>query len=109
MISNSSFGIDLVFIPRLKVTQSLIERVLSPQEVILYQSRHHDIQFLAGRFAAKEAIFKVLSKQSISMCDIVILPNEEGKPIVYFPPYQLEVSISHDGDYAIAIAQWIKE
>jgi phosphopantetheinyl transferase (holo-ACP synthase) len=43
------------------------------------------------------------------MCDIVILPNEEGKPIVYFPPYQLEVSISHDGDYAIAIAQWIKE
>jgi holo-[acyl-carrier protein] synthase len=105
----ASFGIDLVFVPRLQVTQALIERILSPQEILVFQSRNNDIQFLAGRFAAKEAIFKVLPKQSISMCDIVIMPNEEGKPIVHFPPYHLEVSISHDGDYAIAIAQWIKE
>ncbi len=109
MKSRMSFGVDIVFIPRLKPTQAFIDRILSFEEQKLYLSRNKDVRFLAGRFAAKEAIFKVLPKLSVSMSEIVIMPNEDGKPLVHFPPYQLEVSISHDGDYAIAIAQWIKE
>lgn len=109
MSSSISFGVDLVFIPRLPLTPAFIERILSPQEIHLFETRNRDIHFLAGRFAAKEAIFKVLPKQSLSMNQIVIMPNDDGKPIVFCPPYHLEVSISHDGDYAIAIAQWIKD
>jgi holo-[acyl-carrier protein] synthase len=109
MKSRIAFGVDIVFIPRLKPTPALIDRVLSSEEQKLYHSRKDDLHFLAGRFAAKEAIFKVLPTSSVSMSDIVIMPNADGKPLVHFPPYQLEVSISHDGDYAIAIAQWIKE
>lgn len=105
----SSIGVDIVFIPRINLTQALLERVLSPEEITLFHARHDDKHFFAGRFAAKEAIFKVLPPQSISMNQINILPDANGKPIVHFPPFQLEVSISHDGDYAMAIAQWKKE
>lgn len=75
------------------------------------------LQRLAGKFACKEAVIKVLgsSISEIELVDIEILHKSSGKPIIFLQgtalPYwqkiaasHLDVSISHDGDCAVAIA-----
>lgn len=72
----------------------------------------------AGRFAAKEAVMKVLGKgwPEISWTDIEVLPDENKRPRVFLGPrlldrlksqhiefQDIEVSITHDGDLAAAI------
>ena len=67
---------------------------------------------LAGRFAAKEAVIKVLSKQGANIShskDIEILNDDNGKPFVNSCPLEgvvdkIKISISHDGGFAVAIA-----
>ena len=66
----------------------------------------------AGRFAAKEAIKKcILSTgkvDQIGFNEIEILPGKNGEPIVSLIEklsyIKLEVSISHEKEYAIAMA-----
>jgi phosphopantetheine--protein transferase-like protein len=71
----------------------------------------------AGRFAAKEAVLKVLGcgLGDISLVDIEILSAENGEPRVrlsgraleWFQTLsldQLELSISHHREYAVAVA-----
>jgi len=67
---------------------------------------------LAGKFAAKEAVIKILTKQGINIShlrEIEILNDESGKPFVNSSPLQrfhdkIRISISHDGNFAIAVA-----
>ena len=67
---------------------------------------------LAGKFAAKEAVIKVLSDQGINIShlnQIEILNDESGKPFVSSSPIKginntIRISISHDGGFAIAVA-----
>ncbi len=56
----------------------------------------------AGIFAAKEAYFKALGTGiTKKLKSIEILHNEEGKPYLNGVS-DCDVSISHDGDYAVA-------
>ena len=57
----------------------------------------------AGKFALKEATKKALEIK-LKMTEI-ITSHIKSKPIVIIPSeeYHLEASVSHDGDYAIAI------
>ncbi|GAB1542991.1 hypothetical protein NUACC21_56650 [Scytonema sp. NUACC21] len=77
----------------------------------------HRLQRLAGKFACKEAIIKVLGSgiSEIELVDIEILHKSSGKPIIFLQgtalpfwqriaAHHLDVSISHDKDCAIAIA-----
>lgn len=79
------------------------------------------LQRLAGRFACKEAILKVLGRglDEIELADIEILNDSFGKPIVCLQGSalhywrriefsELEVSISHHKDYAVGIAVAMK-
>ncbi len=67
---------------------------------------------LAGKFAAKEAVIKILSNQGINIShlkEIEILNDESGKPFVNSSPLKhipdkISISISHDGGFAVAIA-----
>lgn len=61
--------------------------------------KEHPFQSFAGILAAKEAVFKATG---IDRNDITITFNEDGKPISEFA----SVSISHDGDYANAVAMY---
>ena len=59
------------------------------------------VEFLAGHFAAKEAIFKTLDKE-IELKDIEITYDRVGRPLCNIE--NIEVSISHENDYAMAVA-----
>lgn len=100
-------GTDIVYIPRFtdKINDiKWIERILTSNEIILFNnlnSNRRKLEFFSGRFAAKEAYSKALGT-GIGHCDfhdVEILYDTMGKPI----SNKMEVSISHDEDYAIAM------
>ena len=63
---------------------NLLHRIFSTKELELYNIQKKT-EFIAGRFAAKEAVLKCLGtgmRDGISLPDIQILRLENGKPIV---------------------------
>ena len=83
-------GIDIVEIERIK---NLLEKLGSSYEIrcfteierITAKSNANRIHFLAGRFAAKEAIIKVLGtgwSQEIALTDIEIQRLSTGQPTI---------------------------
>jgi len=106
-------GIDLVDLKRIKqwTTEPYVSRVLSESEKIIYQQINDEktkLAYIGGRFAAKEAIFKAISKGegTTNYKDFSILNDESGKPYVisnHFPTNQaVHITITHTEDYAIA-------
>ncbi|MCU7549819.1 holo-ACP synthase [Chitinophagaceae bacterium LB-8] len=62
----------------------VLKRIFSTQELDLYD-KEKSSRFLAGRFAAKEAVLKCIGtgmQDGISLLDIQILPNSLGKPYI---------------------------
>ncbi|WP_296241145.1 holo-ACP synthase [uncultured Faecalicoccus sp.] len=99
-------GCDIVEIARLQEKTALAKRILSAPEYQQYQSLKgkRKTEFLAGRFAAREAIVKALPI-SLKSSQIEIDPLKE----IRYEGYRIQVSISHDGDYAMAVAVAQKE
>jgi holo-[acyl-carrier protein] synthase len=90
-------GCDIVKISRLSL--NLSSKILTPCELQEYQEKHNKEHYLAGRWAAKEAIFKACGiKENLS-----ILTDADGKPYVK-EDRSIEISISHDTEYAMAVA-----
>lgn len=112
-------GTDIVEIERIQEVLSrhgkrFLHRILTLKE---QECAHgaQTTQFLAGRFAAKEAISKALGtgiSDGVAWTDIEILNDELGKPVVMLAEHvrerfqnpQIDVSISHSKLYAIAFA-----
>jgi phosphopantetheine--protein transferase-like protein len=82
----------------LKVDDELLQ-IFTTKELSYAQSKPKPKETLTGLYAAKEAIFKSTSTHK-NFLQIEILPNSNGKPCVE----NFEVSISHSGEYAIAVA-----
>jgi holo-[acyl-carrier protein] synthase len=104
-------GIDIVEISRIKKIDSLdrfIDRILAKEELTIYNtftSEARQLQFLAGRFAAKEAYSKAKGTGigDLSFKDIVILNDHRGKPYVRTEANELvHLTITHSENYAIA-------
>lgn len=98
-------GIDIVKIPRMEGKEDLAKKILSKEEYSLYQKRTDKAQFLAGRFAAREAFLKA-KKGTINYHDfsnIRVMYDDYGAPYLEYLNVIYKVSIAHDGDYAIAI------
>ena len=103
-------GIDIVNIKRIKKSLSaygdkFIKKILSDQEIENIPAKKKE-EFIAGRFAAKEALVKA-SGLSLIFSTITILNDADGKPhIVKLPDEigkkKIHLSISHDSDYAAA-------
>lgn len=111
-------GIDIIEVDRLKKAidkwgDSILKRIFTKKELACAKTRKFDIQHLAGRFAAKEAVLKALSNSQLALKDIEILNNGDGKPICRliskgrYP--KVVLSISHAKDYAVANAIAIKK
>ncbi len=104
-------GIDLVELKRMKKDERFIQRILSDDEMSVYQTITHEetkLTFLGGRFAAKEALFKAISKGpgDTNFKDFSILNDINGKPYVkthFFKQGEIiHLSITHTTEYAIA-------
>jgi holo-[acyl-carrier protein] synthase len=108
-----NIGLDLVEIDRIAHAMAnprFVERVLTEAEREVCRSASS----VAGRWAAKEAIYKALGKD-IGWLDIEILNIEGGKPLVKIlkkgvmePDCFLHVTISHERSVAGAVAIYEK-
>lgn len=105
----TGLGTDIVEIARVEkaISDSFMKKVLSIEEYerALTMSKGRRIQFLAGRFAAKEAIIKCLSDHEVpEMCNLNIINSEKGKPEIRYKDYRILISISHERKFAVATA-----
>lgn len=112
----------MVSIQRLeKMSPQAIERIFTDweREQMLQYAVPRRWEWLAGRFAVKEAVVKALGTgiaQGISWQDIETRINAQGAPQVFLMQQAAEkmhqtgackvlVSIAHDGGFAIAMVQ----
>lgn len=117
-------GIDIIEVNRIKESieklgDKFLNKIYTPLEIEYCSSKNKvKYQHFAARFAAKEAIFKALSdslenKYEINWLDIEIVNAENGKPKVHFinkkfDINQIDISISHLEEYAVASCILIK-
>jgi holo-[acyl-carrier protein] synthase len=98
-----SIGVDLVYLPRIKDPFPLAKRILSSWEYQQFESHPRPIEFLAGRFAAKEAFIKAYNTLPFpDFSTIEVRIGDHGKPYILFQDKSFNLSLSHDGEYAIA-------
>jgi len=107
-------GIDIIELDRIKrslqKSDRFVQRILTEQEKELFlklTNERRQVEFLAGRFAAKEAFAKATGTGigKLSFKDISILQSENGKPYIFAKEFErdnLFVSISHSEEYAVA-------
>lgn len=99
-------GIDIVQVERISLTTKMINAILHPAEFEYFkklQDPEAQQQFLAGRWAAKEAIVKVI-EQKLAPKSICI-QYDNLKPVITTSGLtHIEISISHEKDYAVAVA-----
>jgi holo-[acyl-carrier protein] synthase len=118
-----AIGVDLVelagFARKLAISPRLIHRTFTPAERAAageYDGRRRE-SFLAGRFAAKEAVLKALGVgiADVALTDVEVTAAATGEPVVALRDSaqrvaaargvtQCRVSISHDGGFAVAFA-----
>jgi holo-[acyl-carrier protein] synthase len=108
----SGIGIDIIELNRIKTIidrqPKFIQRILTENELLVYEKLtvERRIEFLAGRFAAKEAYAKANGTgigNQLSFLDIEIQPDSFGKPQIIAPVKEgVHLSISHSRDYAVA-------
>jgi holo-[acyl-carrier protein] synthase len=117
-------GIDIISIGRLREKiekrNGLTEKLFTEKELEYFSTKKNYIQNMAGRFAAKEAVYKVMCEyiDGLYWKDIEIESNG-SKPIIstdcrlgrYIQEngFQCSVSISHENEYAVAYAVFWKD
>ena len=112
-------GTDIIEISRIqksieKSGQRFLEIVYTPKEIEYCESkRQSKYCHYAGRFAAKEAIYKAVSsllkdKYAITWQNAQVINDENGNPKVEFIDMEIpevkniDISISHCKEYAVA-------
>ncbi|NRD77611.1 holo-ACP synthase [Bacillus sp. BRMEA1] len=104
-------GIDIIELSRIEELLNrqgkFADRVLTANEKRLFNtlSGRRRVEFLAGRFAAKEAFSKAAGTgigKDLSFLDIEIQTDPLGKPYFAKPEGKVYLSISHSRDYAVA-------
>jgi holo-[acyl-carrier protein] synthase len=107
-------GVDITEVRRLRQAiekwgEEFLNRVFTTEEMENAKTRGSLYQHLAGRFAAKEAIFKALGDKNLTWKDVQILNDKEGKPFCRIlngkaKDLAVHISISHVKTYAVAQA-----
>ena len=107
-------GIDIVEVQRLRRSiekwgDSFANRIFTADELAYCAAKVSKFQNLAGRFAAKEAIFKAVGNQRIGFKDICICNDKNGRPFCRVlndkaRGITIHISISHVKNYAVASA-----
>ena len=99
-------GIDIVEVARIEkaITRfpRFLHRVFTAQETSYISSYKNKAERAAGFFAAKEASVKAAGGH---ISDYEIFHTKEGKPYAVRGEVTIEISISHEKKYAIAMAK----
>lgn len=101
-------GIDIVEVSRIKNAlekPKFKENIFTEKEIQYCESKKNKFESYAGRFASKEALAKALGTgfNNLSFLDIEILNDELGKPYIKYKDYEINLSISHEKNYAVAV------
>lgn len=110
-------GLDVTDIHRIEKACSrkstFAGRVLTVAEETIFLELHgkRQMEFLAGRYAAKEALAKAMGTGigKIGFHDIEILSDKSGKPVVTQSPFSGKVFLSISHTDSIAAAQVVLE
>lgn len=121
-------GIDLVDCPRIEDMinrhgRRFIDRIFTAAEQAYADANKDRVEKLAGRFAAKEAILKLMGtgwRGKIAWTDIEVVNNASGQPEVTLDGEvkkiadklgikHISVSITHTANFAIASAVALAE
>lgn len=111
-------GTDIVKISRLDglIQDKIPNKVFTQNEIDYISSKKNASQTAAGIFAAKEAVLKCLGTGiTLPLCNIDITHESSGRPIATLTGKvkakanelgitDIDISISHDGEYAVAYA-----
>jgi holo-[acyl-carrier protein] synthase len=117
-------GTDIIEVSRIEKLikekgDKFLNKIYTKNEIDYCESKGpNKYQHYAGRFAAKEAVFKVIESNRsnnddfglLIFKDIQILNNDDGSPYVNLPSFncnlfdRIYISISHIKEYATAIA-----
>jgi len=116
-------GIDLVDCPRIEEMvkqhgERFVNRIFTAAEQAYAEANKDRIEKLAGRFAAKEAVLKLMGtgwRGKIAWTDIEVVNNPAGQPEVTLDGEvkklaeklgikHISVSITHTANFAIASA-----
>ena len=110
-------GTDIIEISRIKkaieTNEKFLDRIYTDSEILYSDSKKSQkYESYAARFAAKEAVYKLISS-NVQFVDgmwkkIEILNKESGKPYVKLdlevPGLKyIDISLSHSRDYAVAM------
>ena len=120
-----SIGLDLVEVARIqndlnRYGERFSGRILGEEESPLFNARRDKALFLAGRFAAKEAVIKALGTyltERPAYSDIQIVNDPSGQPLLRLPETLVDripkfnslISITHEKNYAAAVAIFEEE
>ncbi len=116
-------GIDLVDCPRIEEMlkrhgDRFVQRIFTEAEQAYAKTNKNKIEKLAGRFAAKEAVLKLMGtgwRGKIAWTDIEVINNSSGQPEVILSGEvekiaaklgikHISISITHTANFAIASA-----
>jgi holo-[acyl-carrier protein] synthase len=122
-VSIRGIGTDLLDQSRIariveKQGERFAKRILTPEELTLWASRDYSVNYLAKRFAAKEAISKALGTgiaQGVGFQQMTITSDVAGKPMVTLTGQaliraqelggkQVMLSLSDEGEMILAFA-----
>ena len=115
-----AIGLDIAEVARLgrdleRFGNRFVARILGPREREIYERRLDKAVFLAGRFAAKEAVIKALGYRLTdrpAFSSLEIINDEMGQPILHLPDdvkaalgaARCLISITHERTHAAAVA-----
>ena len=119
-------GTDIIEVSRIEKLikdkgDRFLNRIYTQKEIDYCESKgSNKFQHYAGRFAAKEAVFKILAvnfsnqnnNKPLKFQNIEILNNDDGSPYVniihdVMVLNTLRISISHIKEYATAVAIYL--
>jgi holo-[acyl-carrier protein] synthase len=122
-MKNLYTGVDLIEISRLAqlaegIRQRFYQRVFTPAELAYSQGKKRQVEHLSGRFAAKEAVLKLLGTgliRGMKWTDVEVVNEPSGRPRVCLHGEcqrlaqaknlgEILISISHIETHAIASA-----
>lgn len=124
-------GTDIIEVDRIKAaicdTNGFLERIFTKNEIEKSQNKKDSVkyEYFAGRFAAKEAVYKALSSINsdlfLSHIEILNDISNKNRPIVNIidtdisnliktGKLKIDISISHQEKYAVSTAvAYLKE